>query len=168
VNGQSTNLIDVDLSETDVKKITASVIVRGLPPECDCHAYTTTEIGVYPLKLDEFSHLPYSDIAARMDSYFIQIANEPASTGYIVVYGGRQLNKKYVAAVMKSLNQIMAFRKYDSTRVKIVDGGFREDMMVEVYLIPAGVEPPKPTPTLNSDFVVEPKRKAVVRRKKTK
>ncbi len=168
IGGQGTNQIQIDLSETDAKKITASVIVRGLPPECDSHAYNSTEIGLYPYKLDEFSHLPYSDIAARMDSYFYQIANEPDATVYIIIYGGRQSNKKDAAAVLRSLRQIISFRKYDPSRIKIVDGGFREGMFVEVYLLTAGVEPPKPTPTLNSDFVVEPKRKVTKRRKSSR
>jgi hypothetical protein len=38
-------------------------------------------------------------------------------------------------------------------------------MMVEFYLVPAGVEPPKPTPTLDAGFVVQPK-KTVRKRKK--
>lgn len=166
LSGQGTNLIEVDLSETDATKFTASVIVKGLPPECDCHAYNSTQIGNYPYKIDEFSHLPYSDIAARMDSYFNLMANEPNLTGYIIVYGSRASNKKDVAQVIKTLNRIMLFRKYDPTFIKIVDGGFREDMSVEVYLLPAGTEPPKPSPTLNSDFISEPIRKTSKRRKK--
>jgi len=168
VGGQGTNRIDVDLSETDAKKITAGVIVKGLPPECGCHAFQTTEVGVYPYKIDEFPQVPYSETAARMDSYFVQMGNEPTMTGHIIIYGSRQSNKKDVAVVERMLREIITFRKYDPSRIQIVDGGFRENMWVEVYLLPPGVEPPRPTPTLNADFVVEPPVKTVKKRKNSK
>jgi hypothetical protein len=89
-------------------------------------------------------------------------------SGYIVIYGSRQGNKKDTAWVIRNIQQSISFLKLDTSRIKIVDGGFREEMWVEVYLLPAGIEPPKPTPTLNGDFVVEPKRKVTKRRKSSR
>jgi hypothetical protein len=168
ISGQGTNQIQIDLSETDASKITAAVLVKGLAPECDCHAYNSTVVGFYPYKIDEFPHVPYSEIVARMDAYFVQLANEPTMTGYIIIYGSRQGKKRDVARVTKSLRDMMAFRRYDTSRVTIVDGGLREEMWVEVYLVPPGSEPPKPTPTLNSDFAVEPKVKPSKKRRTRK
>jgi len=168
ISGQGTNQIQIDLSGTDAKKISAAVIVGNLPPECDAHAYNSTEIGFYPYILDEFSHVPYSEIAARIQNLFVELGNDPSMSGYIAVYGSRQGNKKDTAWAIRNIQQSISFMKLDPSRIKIADGGFREEMWVEVYLLPPGVEPPKPTPTLNSDFVVEPKRKVTRRRKSSR
>lgn len=168
IDGQGTNQIQIDLSETDAKKITAAVIVKNLPPECDSHAYHTTEIGMFPYVFDQFGHIPYSDIAARIDGFFVQLSYEPTMTGYIIIYGSRMGEKRDVARVMRNIRQFIEFRRFDPSRIVLVDGGLREEMFVEVYLLPPGVEPPKPTPTLNSDFIEEPKKKTTKKRKRSK
>jgi hypothetical protein len=165
IGGQGTNQIQIDLSETDAKKITAAVIVKGLAPECDCHSFNSTKIGLYPYLIDEFPHVPYSEIAARIDQFFVQLGNEPTMTGYIIIYGSRQGKIRDVTRVTKSLRDMMAFRRYDTSRVIIVDGGLREEMWVEVYLVPPGSEPPKPTPTLNRELIVEPQIKIPKKRR---
>src|SRR6185369_6500209 len=80
MSGQGTDSIQVDLTETGAKKITAGVIIKGLPPECDCHAYNSTEIGLYPYKFDEFMQVPYSEMAARIENLFVQMGYEPKMT----------------------------------------------------------------------------------------
>ena len=168
IEGQGTNQIKVDLSETNKKIVTAAVIVKTLPPECNCHAYNSTEIGLHPNKVDEFGYILYSDLSARMDGYFIQLNNDPSASGYVVIYASRAGGKKDAAKVIRNIKMAVRFRRYDESRVKVVDGGFREEMTVEFYLVPAGVEPPKPTPTLNSDFVIEPPARPKKRRRNSK
>lgn len=165
VKGQGTKQIEIDISETNAKRITAGVIVKNLPPECDSHAFNSTEIGLFAHKSDEFSHIQYSDLSARLDGFFISILHEPDMTGHIIIYGSRKNNKKDVAAIIKSINLAILFRRFDKSRLKIVDGGFREDMWVELYLLPHGVEPPKPVPTLNAEFVEAPVKKKPRRRR---
>ncbi len=165
IKGQNTNQIEVDLSETNDKFISASVQVKGLHPECENHDFASTRVDSYPYKIDEFSHILYSELSARFDGFMFYLIDEPNSTGYMIIYGSRDGNKKDVARMVKMTNQIMVFRRYDSSRVIIVDGGYREEMMIEFYVVPAGVEPPKPTPTLDSSFVVPPK-KIVKKRKR--
>ncbi|MBS1796768.1 MAG: hypothetical protein JSS81_23255 [Acidobacteria bacterium] len=168
VDGQGTNRIAVDLSNTDAEKVTASVIVKGLSPECGPHAFATTGIGLFPRIIDEFPMVPYSEIAARMDAVFLMLNSDPTARSNIIIYGSRNglKSKKEFFFVSNNLRKYIAFRRYDPGRVTIVDGGFRERMWVEVYLVPTGVEPPRPTPTLNGDFVEEPAKKIVGKRKK--
>lgn len=159
IAGQGTNQIKVDLSESNAENITAGLIVKNLPPECDAHAYLSTKIGSYPYKIDEFSHVYYSDLSARMDSFYIQLQSDPNTTGYAIIYGARDGKKKDSTMIIHNIRKTIKFRKFDPSRVKIIDGGFREDLSIEFYLVPDGAEPPQPQPTLNSDFVVEPTRK---------
>ena len=38
--------------------------------------------------------------------------------------------------------------KFEEGRVVLVDGGYREEAMMELRIVPEEVEPPKPTPTV--------------------
>ena len=53
-------------------------------------------------------------------------------------------------------------------KVKIVDGGYREDFMLEIFAVPFGIEPPKPTPTVDEKFIAPPKQVVKKRRKTSK
>ncbi len=165
VSGQGTNQIEVDLGETEARRITAGLIVRGLPPECGAHAFQTTEVGVYPYLVDQFRHIPNSEISARFDSFMILLGNEPAAQGYILIYGKPTEKKRDVARLTASLRNFIGFRRYDTSRITIVDAGLQEDMMVEFYLVPPGAAPPKPKPTIN-ESIVEPPVKRTKKQKK--
>jgi hypothetical protein len=62
--------------------------------------------------------------------------------------------KRGIASVM----QIFAFYKYDTSRITIVKGGFREYNTVDSWIVPPGAEPPKPTPTVDEKFVTIPQK----------
>ena len=166
ISGQGTNRIEIDLSEADVKRITASVQVKGYAPECNNHAYSTTKVGAFPYKLDDFEY-NYSYMIANLDYLMIHLQNEPTFSGYVIIYGQRVGHSADVSRTIRATRDYFRLRRYDSSRVTIIDGGFREEGRVEIYLIPPGVEPPKPTPTVDKKFVVftdKKKRKSTKRR----
>lgn len=166
INGQGTNRIEIDLSETDVKNITASVQVKGYAPECNNHAYSTTKVGAFPYKLDDFEY-NYSYMIANLDYLMIHLQNEPTFRGYVIIYGQRVGHSADVPRTIRNAEAFFKLRRYDSSRVTFIDGGFREEGRVEIYLIPPGVELPEPTPTVDKKFVVftdKKKRKTTKRR----
>jgi hypothetical protein len=168
VKGQGTNQIEVDLSETEAATISAAVEVKGLHPECDNSDFTTTQVGFFPYKFDEFAHVPYSDLAARLHGFMGLVSDEPTARGHIIIYAGRDGSRKNVAWVTRNINQWIKFRHFDRSRMTIVDGGFREEMTVEFYLVPAGVADPKPAPTLDPAFVPAPKKAGPKSKKKAR
>jgi hypothetical protein len=153
IEGQGTNQIKIDLSQTDAKKITASVQVKGLAPECSNHSYATTEVGNFPYKFADFQY-NYSYMAAVLDGLMSALSYEPEFRGYIIIYGRRVGNSREVARTIHEIQKYFNYRRFDPNRVTVVDGGFREEGAVEIYLIPSGVEDPKPTPTVDEKFVV--------------
>lgn len=166
ISGQGTNRIEIDLSETDVKRITASVQVKGYPPECNNHAYSVTKVGAFPYKLDDFEY-NYSYMIANLDYLMIHLQNEPTFRGDVIIYGQRVGHSDDVSRTIRGAGDYFKLRRYDPSRVTIIDGGFREEGRVEIYLIPPGVEPPEPTPTVDKKFVVftdKKKRKSTKRR----
>jgi hypothetical protein len=152
IEGQGTNLIKIDLSQTDARKIGASVQVKGLAPECGNYAFASTEVGMFPYKFAEIQY-NYSYLAALLDAMYISLRNEPELKGYIIFYGQRVGNSNEVKRSINTTRNYLNFRRFDLSRVSVIHGGFREEGAVEIYLIPEGVEPPKPTLTIDERFV---------------
>jgi len=111
-------------------------------------------------KVDEFESVNCDDYLARMDNFQIELSNDPTAKGYILIYEGKipkNSKGKFIfvfphsgeaKSYKKTMIRRMAFRKYDRQRIVFIEAGFREKLTVEFWLVPAGAEPPKPTPTL--------------------
>jgi len=104
-----------------------------------------------------------------MDSTYVEMEKSHAAKIYVVFYTGkRYLNmiwnarrntydSKYLppkrgeakarATFYKSF--LMNMRPIDDSSIKVIDGGYRENPVVELWIIPAGAKPPVPTPTLS-------------------
>lgn len=153
VEGQGTNQIKVDVTATDAKRITALVQIKGFAAECGNQAFAVTEVGMFPYKFAEIEY-NYSYLAALLDGMYFELNNNPSLKGYVIIYGRRVGNSKEVLRSINTTKQYLQFRRFDMSRVSIVHGGFREQGAVEIYLIPIGVNLPKPTPTVDEKFVV--------------
>lgn len=104
---------------------------------------------------------------AILDSYLATLGNNPTSTGYIVVYGGR-LNKfgEYEIRTERVMGYISRVRKFDSERIKLVHGGFREEFEFEFWTSEVKNAFPPLSPTVSPEKVkFSGKMKPSVRRK---
>lgn len=119
-------------------------------------------------KFDEMNQIPCDDAKARLDNLAIQLQQDPTAKGYIVFYGGKSYrgysynrrSKRYVnvmllprrgeakARMAPWLEYLIDSRALPASRLEIIDGGYREDPMMEFWIAPAGAKPPTPTPTL--------------------
>lgn len=101
------------------------------------------------LKFDEYGEQPFEDEKARLDNFAIQILNTPELNGHVIVYAGR---KATVAQAQIHANRIknylLSVREVDPNRVSVVDGGHHEDFTVQLHVIPNGIAPPEPMPTV--------------------
>lgn len=144
--GQGTTSIAV----TDFRSsenVTATIEVKGLPEGC---ANTASETGscscdyVFPRLIDEFGNIPYEEVEARFDAFFIILREEPNAQAYIVNYGTNR---------QKSLREThfrrrIAIRKFDASRFIFVRGGANPKgepgAMTRIWIVPAGAVPPTP------------------------
>ena len=124
----------------------------------------STIFGQAPLseKVDEFSHISCDEYLGRMDAMFAAVHNSPNSKLYLIVYEGKEprYNTKLgkieltlpkfgsAEAKFRSIKKYAGFRKFPADRIKFINGGFRENLTVESWLVPVEAEPPKPTPTI--------------------
>ncbi len=82
-----------------------------------------------------------------------EIENTPNSIGYIIIYGGRISKVGEMVAHIRGINQAFDFKRIDKSKIKIIQGGFREKLTVDFWVIPENACPPLPSPTVEIEKV---------------
>lgn len=99
--------------------------------------------GLFAVRTDEGTF-------ARLDNFAFQLANADGWNGYIIAYAGRVSRKGEAESVAgRARKYLIEMRGIPPERVVSIDGGFREEAEVELYLIPRTLPPPTPAPTLS-------------------
>lgn len=125
--------------------LTATVEVVGLDRSCSNKASCTTGILAPPIleHFDEYGDISFEYEQARLDTYAVSLSNDPTMTGYFVCYGGRKGRRGEAAARCKRAKSYLVNRRgLDPDRLVLVDGGFREDLTVVLWMMPPGMKPP--------------------------
>jgi hypothetical protein len=92
-------------------------------------------------EVDTFGKLPNDEVKARVQNFYTQLANNPTSQGYIVIYG----TPAQIAATRKQITNAITFLKLDPSRVTFVDGGDKgTGPETHFWLVPPGATPPAP------------------------
>ncbi len=146
-SGQGTPSIVVrTTSEMAGQSVTATVEIGGTDPNCRCPstASETAPIDTKPVAplIDEFGKLPNDDIRGRLDLFFAELSNNPNNQGYIINYG----TPAQIAARERLITNHITFRRFDRTRITLVNGGASTDAdpKTKLYRIPPGAENPAP------------------------
>jgi len=153
LDGQGTGSIRVDVKGIDRLKV--SVLADGISNECVRERTRLFSIGRRPVLVDEFGRLPNSDIQARLDTFLTELSNNPSWTGYMILYGARSEPRTLEAAV-RLVTKHFYFRRFSIDRIKIVKGGYWDHGGMQIWLLPDGVAPPKPNPSVDASFVRRP------------
>lgn len=130
---------------------TVKVEVGGLASGCSNTAscsVTSCVLDVARL-FDTYTKLPFDEEAARLKNFAYALKKEPGAQGYIIVYAAPKENAGAAhssAGLLK--NHLIKEYDIDERRLVTVDGGHRESMAVELYIVPTGITPPTPAPTL--------------------
>jgi hypothetical protein len=142
-----------------------------------CFVFSTCVYSQEAVKFLEFGKIVCGEFLALMDITFNELKNSPDSKVYVVYYGRRYAteivrNKRTKTDVVKlkyphredGLNYAKAIpqyfaatasKRYQQTadsinnRIVLINGGFREDLAIEIWLVAKNGELPKPTPTLD-------------------
>lgn len=109
-----------------------------------------TEISEKSELIDEFGQLGHCDFGGRIDTFLADLQNKSTATGYIIVYQGADvLPAKYEdPGAERMIRNHINFRNFDMQRVVIISGGFRDEMRTQLWIVPAGAEPPVPSDTV--------------------
>jgi hypothetical protein len=103
-------------------------------------AFAQPEETPKAVKVDEFERATNGYVKMKMDYFYTELGNNPASQGYIINYG----TEREIAIREKQIRVSIQWRKFDASRITIVRGGFREEVKSEFWMIPPGAENPPP------------------------
>lgn len=134
------------------------VVVQYLPAAKDSHLRCSnspakqsseSEKEYFIRKFDEYSNIPFSDEKARLDNFAIYLQREPKLVGYIITYAARRAHADEAKAqAERAKNYLVNVRGIERERIVTIDGGHRENLEVELYILPRGVPAPTPYPTV--------------------
>jgi hypothetical protein len=95
-------------------------------------------------KFDAFGDLPADDAMAHLDNFALALSQSPNSTGYIVGYNEQQfLPGRFLRRLYGYWDYLVNMRGINANRIKVLAGGYRNDSIVELWLVPNDEPPPK-------------------------
>ena len=162
-SGQGTSTITVDTTGLGGQTVTATVDVGGYDRSCATSASCSTQVirTAVAKKIDEYGNIRFNDEKARLDNFAIELQNDPTAQGYIVAYGGRRGRAgEAQARADRAKDYLVNTRGIDPSRIVTVDGGYREDLTVELWIVPTGAQAPPNSPTVDPSEVqvIQPRR----------
>lgn len=154
-SGQGTSTIQISTNDlSDGESVTSTVELGGYSRDCgygQTAASCTTSLmkKAEARKLDEYGKLLPKDENERLDKFTIELQMDPTAQAYIIAYGGR-VSRAGVAqrAADKAKGYLVTKRGLDRDRIVTIDGGYREQPAIELWLVPSRASLPKPTPTV--------------------
>ena len=100
--------------------------------------------------IDEFGEINCDDVLGRLDNFLVALGNDPASSGYVIIYGKKE-NDRLSYRYRSWLRGHIKFRRFDSERVAIIRGRESENLKIQLWVIAPGANPPNNT-NLNWDL----------------
>jgi hypothetical protein len=157
LSGAGTPTIMVDSTGIGRQPITAILMVDDGSGERSCRqtaqAVTNINAVIIPSPkarvFDQFEPPAFDDVKARLDNLAIELQNAPATQAYVIVYSGRRSRAGQADKLAaRAKDYLTRERGIDSSRLVIINGGYRESDYFELWLVPQGAEPPQATPSL--------------------
>lgn len=101
-------------------------------------------------KVDEYGKIGHCDETARLDNFAIELQNEPASKGYLVIYPGKNDMPSWTEGILKrAASYLVESRGLLPERVKVINGGYREERTTELWFVPENGAAPEPSNAIN-------------------
>jgi hypothetical protein len=119
-------------------------------------------------KFAEVGEIPCDDVKSYLDQLSVELQNDRTARAYIIYYGGKsyrnniwnERRREYVAKRLLPKRgeaearvsfwkpYLMKTRSVEGSRIEVINGGYRVNPVVEIWIVPTGVKPPRPAPTL--------------------
>jgi hypothetical protein len=168
ISGQGSSTLTVDSTGLGGQRIIATLTADDGSSDPTCAQSAQAVSVVAPLEkvvivareFDECNSCSYDDQKARLDNLAVELQNDPSTRAYIFAYGGRMSPLGQVERLMSRAREyLVAQRGIDASRLTIVNGGFREEDSVELWMVPSGAAAPRATPTVQAGDVNPPSRR---------
>ena len=162
ISGMGTPTLSVDSTGLGGQRITATLTADNGSTDTACAQTVQAVSLIAPLEkkvivareFDECNACTFDDQKARLDNLAVELQNDPSTRGYILAYGGRMSPIGQVEKLMsRARDYLVTQRGIDASRLVVVNGGFREEDNVELWIVPSGAAAPQPTPTVQAGEV---------------
>jgi hypothetical protein len=162
ISGLGTPTLNVDSTGLGSQRITATLIADdgSSDPACAQSAQAVSIIAPLEKKIivaqefDECNSCSLDDQKARLDNLAVELQNDPSTRAYILAYGGRMSPLRHVDKLMsRTRDYLITQRGIDASRLEVINGGFREEDSVELWIVPSGAAAPRATPTVQAGEV---------------
>ena len=159
ISGLGTPTLNVDSTGLGGQRITATLTADDGSSDPACAQSAQAVSIIAPMKkivlvsreFDECVNCTFDDQKARLDNLAVELQNDPSTRAYVIAYGGRMSPVGQVEKLMtRAREYIVTQRGIDASRLTVVNGGYREEDSVELWVVPSGAAPPKPTPTVQA------------------
>ncbi len=156
------NKITVDSTGLGGQRVTATLVVDDGSGDPICRQTAQASAFVRPPEhhenpsrlFDRCCSCSFDDQKARLDNLAIELQNDPSTTTYVIAYGGRTSRVGQADLLgARARDYLVTQRGIDQSRIVVINGGFREEDCVELWIIPRGATPPTPTPTVQAGDV---------------
>jgi hypothetical protein len=157
------NRITVDSTGLGGQRVTADLVVDDGSGEPLCRQTAQASTSVRPptppvehpsRQFDVCCSCAYDDLKARLDTLAIALQGDPTSTTYVIAYGGRTSRVGQADLLgARARDYLVTNRGIDQARIVVLNGGFREEDCVEMWIVPQGATPPQATPTVQAGDV---------------
>lgn len=143
MEGQGTSTIRVASSKHGGEDIKAVVVLKGMREGCETEASETAPIAPLPhgQPVDTYGDLPLEMELSRLDTFFIELINNPPSTGFIVIGVGSDGELVQGKERMIRIINHAKFRKFDKA---LLNFGIlkAEGTRTVLWRVPEGAELP--------------------------
>jgi hypothetical protein len=162
MSGAGTPTITIDSTGLGGQRVIATLAVDdgSADPACAQTAQAVSVVApivktsIVAREFDECNNCAFDDQKARLDNLAVELQNDPTTKAYIIAYGGRTSPISQVERLMtRARDYLTTERAIDGSRLVIINGGFREQDSVELWLVPSGAAPPRATPTIQAGEV---------------
>jgi hypothetical protein len=162
LSGAGTPTIAVDSTGFGGQRITATLVVDDGSGDSLCRqtAQASTFIPPPPPRenpsreFDVCCSCSYDDQKARLDNLAVELQNDPSTTTYIIAYGGRTSRIGLADRLLtRAKEYLVTKRGIDPSRIVVLNGGFKEENCVELWIVPSGATLPQPSPTVQAGDV---------------
>jgi hypothetical protein len=156
------NKITVDSTGLGGQRVTATLVVDDGSGEALCRQTAQASTSVKPpehhenpsRQFDVCCSCSFDDQKARLDNLAVDLQNDPSTTTYVIAYGGRTSRMGQADLLgTRARDYLVTNRGIDQSRIVVINGGFREEDCVELWIVPRGATLPQATPTVQAGDV---------------
>jgi len=156
------NRITVDSTGLGGQRIAATLVVDDGSGDAACRQTAQASTFVRPperrerpsRQFDVCCSCSFDDQKARLDNLAVELQTDPTAMTYVIAYGSRTSRIGQADLLGdRARDYLTANRGIDQSRITVINGGFREEDCVELWIIPSGAVPPQPTPTVQAGDV---------------